>query len=50
LTTWLASRWPRLGWLAGPSVDYALGLALLAISLADVWLAGYLVCRAVWGP
>lgn len=34
----------------GAGADYALGLVLLAITLADVWMGGYLICRAIWGP
>ena len=50
MTAWLGSRWPGLAWLYSPWVDNTLVLVFLAISLADVWMAAYLVCLAIWGP
>ena len=49
MTAWLASRWPHLAWLASDWAEYALVLILLAFSLADVWMAAYLICRAIRG-
>lgn len=50
MTTWLASRCARLAWLASDWTEYGLVLFGLAVTLADVWMAAYLACRAVWGP
>ena len=46
----LSPAWTPPAWLGSEWIDYAMVLALLAFSLADVWLGAYLVCRAIWGP
>jgi hypothetical protein len=34
-------------WVGSEWIDYAMGLALLAFTLTDVWLLAYLICRAL---
>ena len=50
MTLWLASRCACLRWLASDWAEYGLVLFGLAVTLADVWMAAYLICRVIWGP